>query len=46
MQISLKDDYDKELGKDLPMLSKTGKITIPMYVVFSSTFQKKKELKK
>ena len=39
MLLSLKDGYDKEQGADLPMLSRTGKTTVSMYIAFSSAAQ-------
>lgn len=36
MIISLKDDYDKELGTSLSMFSRAGKSTIPEHLCFSN----------
>ena len=43
MIISLKDDYDKELGTSLPMFSRSGKSTIPEHLCFSNAPGNKKE---
>lgn len=43
MIISLKDDFDRELGTSLPMLSRSGKSTIPEHLCFSNAPGNKKE---
>mmetsp|Transcript_21537 Transcript_21537/g.25269 ORF Transcript_21537/g.25269 Transcript_21537/m.25269 type:complete len:95 (+) Transcript_21537:3-287(+) len=43
MIISLKDDFDKELGTSLPMISRAGKSTIPEHLCFSNAPGNKKE---
>lgn len=35
MILSLKDKYDKLQGRDLPMLSRSGKSTVCQYLSFS-----------
>jgi hypothetical protein len=35
MIIKVKDNYDKETGADMPMLSRIGKTTVSMYLAFS-----------
>lgn len=43
MIISLKDDFDKELGTSLPMISRAGKSTIPQHLCFNNAPGNKKE---
>ena len=43
MIISLKEDFDKELGTSLPMISRAGKSTIPEHLCFSNAPGNKKE---
>lgn len=43
MIISLKDDFDKELGTSLPMFSRSGKSTIPQHLCFNNAPGNKKE---
>jgi len=43
MIITLKDDFDKELGTSLPMISRAGKSTIPEHLCFSNAPGNKKE---
>jgi hypothetical protein len=35
MILSIKEDFDKEKGSDMPMLSRVGKTTVSMYLAFS-----------
>lgn len=35
MIVTVKDDYDKSKGTDLPMFSRVGKTTVNMYIAFS-----------
>lgn len=35
MLLTVTDDFDKEHGTDLPMLSRVGKTTVSMYIAFS-----------
>jgi len=43
MIISLKDDFDRELGTSLPMISRAGKSTIPQHLCFNNAPGNKKE---
>ena len=43
MIISLKEDFDRELGTSLPMISRAGKSTIPEHLCFSNAPGNKKE---
>ena len=43
MIISLKDDFDRELGTSLPMISRAGQSTIPHHLCFSNAPGNKKE---
>jgi len=45
MIISLKDDFDRELGTSLPMISRAGQSTIPHHLCFSNAPGNKKEFK-
>ena len=44
MIISLKEDFDRELGTSLPMISRAGKATIPGHLCFINAPGYKKEL--
>lgn len=35
MIVTIKEDYDKSQGTDLPMFSRVGKTTVNMYIAFS-----------
>lgn len=35
MIVTVRDDYDKHQGTDLPMFSRSGKTTVSMYIAFS-----------
>ena len=35
MIVTVRDDYDKHQGTDLPMFSRSGKTTISQYIAFS-----------
>jgi hypothetical protein len=35
MIVTVKDDFDKQQGTDLPMFSRSGKTTVTMYIAFS-----------
>ena len=35
MIVTVKDDFDKDQGTDLPMFSRVGKTTVSMYIAFS-----------
>jgi len=43
MIISLKEDFDRELGVNLPMISRAGKSTIPQHLCFNNAPGNKKE---
>ena len=43
MIISLKEDFDRELGINLPMISRAGQSTIPHHLCFSNAPGNKKE---
>ena len=43
MIISLKEDFDRELGTSLPMISRAGKSTIPQHLCFNNAPGNKKE---
>ncbi|TNV82030.1 hypothetical protein FGO68_gene16144 [Halteria grandinella] len=43
MIVTVKDDYDKDKGTDLPMFSRVGKTTISMYIAFSQAEMNKHE---
>ena len=43
MIVTVKDDYDKEQGTDLPMFSRVGKTTVSMYIAFSQAAMNKHE---
>ena len=43
MIISLKEDFDRELGTSLPMISRAGQSTIPHHLCFSNAPGNKKE---
>ena len=44
MIISLKEDFDRELGTSLPMISRAGKSTIPEHLCFINAPGYKKEV--
>ena len=43
MILTVHDDYDKEHGTDMPMLSRVGKTTVSMYIAFSQAAMNKRE---
>jgi hypothetical protein len=43
MIVTVKEDYDKEKGTDLPMFSRVGKTTVSMYIAFSQAEMNKHE---
>lgn len=43
MIITVKDDFDKDQGTDLPMFSRVGKTTTSMYIAFSQAAMNKHE---
>mgnify|MGYP000055953127 CR=1 FL=1 len=43
MIISLKEDFDRELGTSLPMISRAGKSTIPQHLCFNNAPGNRKE---
>lgn len=43
MILTLKDDFDRELGTTLPMISRAGKSTIPQHLCFNNAAGNKKE---
>lgn len=44
MFIMTEEEYDRERGTDMPMLSRIGKNTVCMYAAFSQAAANKKEL--
>ena len=45
MIISTKEDYDRDLGTSLPMISRAGKSTIPQHLCFNNAPGNKKQYK-
>ena len=43
MIVTVRDDYDKSQGTDLPMFSRSGKTTTSMYIAFSQAAMSKHE---
>ena len=43
MILTVNDDYDKEKGTSLPMMSRAGKSTISQYLVFNNAPGNRKE---
>lgn len=43
MIVTVKDDYDKHQGTDLPMFSRSGKTTVSMYIAFSQAAHQRHE---
>ena len=43
MILTIKDDFDKELGTSLPMISRAGKSTIPQHLCFNNAPGNRKE---
>lgn len=43
MIVTVKEDYDKEQGTDLPMFSRVGKTTVSQYIAFSQAATYKHE---
>lgn len=43
MIISLQEDYDKELGTSLPMISRAGKKSINHHLCFANALSAKKD---
>lgn len=43
MIVTVDEEFDKEQGRDLPMLSRVGKTTVSMYIAFSQAAMTKKE---
>lgn len=43
MIVTVKEDYDKDQGTDLPMFSRVGKTTVSMYIAFSQAAMNKHE---
>ncbi len=43
MIVTVKDDFDKQAGTDLPMFSRAGKTTVSMYIAFSQAAMNKHE---
>ena len=43
MIISTKEDYDRDLGTSLPMISRAGKATIPQHLCFNNAPGNKKQ---
>ena len=43
MILTIVDDYDKEQGTSLPMLSRAGKSTIPQHLCFNNAPGNRKE---
>ena len=43
MILTVQDDYDKEKGTTLPMLSRAGKSTVSQYLVFNNAPGNRKE---
>lgn len=43
MILTLKEDFDRELGTSLPMISRAGKSTIPQHLCFNNAVGNKKE---
>ena len=43
MILTIKEDFDKELGTSLPMISRAGKSTIPQHLCFNNAPGNKKE---
>ena len=43
MIVTVKDDFDKQQGTDLPMFSRSGKTTVSMYIAFSQAAANKHE---
>ena len=43
MIVTVKDDYDKHTGTDLPMFSRSGKTTVSMYIAFSQAAHQRHE---
>ena len=43
MILTIKEDFDKELGTSLPMISRAGKSTIPQHLCFNNAPGNRKE---
>jgi len=43
MIVTVKEDFDKDQGTDLPMFSRVGKTTVSMYIAFSQAAMNKHE---